>query len=133
MRQDRFEVDSFSSKLLRKHNEVLVCKKTPSTLGCQRQRRRDLQILFLRRDTSLTQHKMISSRLVKPSKQSRKEPPGDRSRMLIVGERLMRAGSEGNLLRSTPNQRQELQEQSLKMISNPGNDLYLPQSSYHLE
>ncbi|MCI4390508.1 hypothetical protein PGIGA_G00123350 [Pangasianodon gigas] len=62
---------------------------------------------------------MISSRLVKPAKQSRKEPSGDRSRMLIVGERLMRAGSEGNLLRSTPNQQQELQEQSLKMISNP--------------
>ncbi|KAF5908973.1 sickle tail protein isoform X1, partial [Clarias magur] len=62
---------------------------------------------------------MISSRLVKPSKQSRKEPPGDRSRMLIVGERLMRAGSEGNLLRSTPNQQQELQKQSLEMISNP--------------
>ncbi|XP_053083431.1 sickle tail protein homolog isoform X2 [Pangasianodon hypophthalmus] len=62
---------------------------------------------------------MISSRLAKPAKQSRKEPSGDRSRMLIVGERLMRAGSEGNLLRSTPNQQQELQEQSLKMISNP--------------
>ncbi|XP_067309758.1 sickle tail protein homolog isoform X3 [Pseudorasbora parva] len=40
------------------------------------------------------------SRLVKPSKQSRKEPPGNRSHMLVVGERLMRAGSEGNLLRS---------------------------------
>ncbi|KAI5616934.1 sickle tail protein-like isoform X1 [Silurus asotus] len=62
---------------------------------------------------------MISSRLVKPSKQSRKEPLGDRSRMLIVGERLMRAGSEGNLLRSMPNQQQELQEQNLKMISKP--------------
>ncbi|KAM9439270.1 sickle tail protein homolog isoform 2-T2 [Clarias gariepinus] len=62
---------------------------------------------------------MISSRLVKPSKQSHKEPPGDRSRMLIVGERLMRAGSEGNLLRSTPNHQQELQKQSLEMISNP--------------
>ncbi len=40
------------------------------------------------------------SRLVKPSKQSRKEPPGNRSHMLVVGERLMRAGSEGNLVRS---------------------------------
>ncbi|XP_046732268.1 sickle tail protein homolog isoform X2 [Silurus meridionalis] len=39
--------------------------------------------------------------------------------MLIVGERLMRAGSEGNLLRSMPNQQQELQEQNLKMISKP--------------
>ncbi|XP_030629403.1 sickle tail protein homolog [Chanos chanos] len=39
------------------------------------------------------------SRLAKPFKQSsgRKEAPGDRSRMLVVGERLMRAGSEGNL------------------------------------
>lgn len=44
-----------------------------------------------------------------------------------MGERLMRAGSEGNLLRSTPNQQQELQEQSMKMISNPGKD------SYHLK
>lgn len=78
----------------------------------------------MKKDTSLTECKMISSRLVKPSKQSRKEPPGDRSRMLIVGERLMRAGSEGNLLRSTPNHQQELQKQSLEMISNPGNGSY---------
>ncbi|XP_047662459.1 sickle tail protein homolog isoform X2 [Tachysurus fulvidraco] len=60
---------------------------------------------------------MISSRLVKTAKQSRKELPGDRSTMLIVGERLMRAGSEGNLLRSTPVQHQELQEHSLKVIA----------------
>ncbi|XP_058606437.1 sickle tail protein homolog isoform X3 [Onychostoma macrolepis] len=40
------------------------------------------------------------SRLVKPSKQSRREPPGNRSHMLVVGERLMRAGSEGNLVKS---------------------------------
>ncbi|XP_060729400.1 sickle tail protein homolog isoform X2 [Tachysurus vachellii] len=60
---------------------------------------------------------MISSRLVKTAKQSRKELPGDRSTMLIVGERLMRAGSEGNLLRSTPIQHQELQEHSLKVIT----------------
>ncbi|XP_050991359.1 sickle tail protein homolog isoform X2 [Labeo rohita] len=46
------------------------------------------------------------SRLVKPSKQSRKEPPGNRSHMLVVGERLMRAGSEGNLMRSRPPQKQ---------------------------
>uniref|UniRef100_A0A8C1X966 Si:ch211-207d6.2 n=1 Tax=Cyprinus carpio TaxID=7962 RepID=A0A8C1X966_CYPCA len=45
------------------------------------------------------------SRLVKPSKQSRKEPPGNRSHMLVVGERLMRAGSEGNLVRSRPPQK----------------------------
>ncbi|KAK2900935.1 hypothetical protein Q8A67_009050 [Cirrhinus molitorella] len=45
------------------------------------------------------------SRLVKPSKQSRKEPPGNRSHMLVVGERLMRAGSEGNLMRSRPPQK----------------------------
>ncbi|XP_077085418.1 sickle tail protein homolog isoform X4 [Siphateles boraxobius] len=45
------------------------------------------------------------SRLVKPSKQSRKEPQGNRSHMLVVGERLMRAGSEGNLVRSRPTQK----------------------------
>uniref|UniRef100_A0A672QJ34 KIAA1217 n=1 Tax=Sinocyclocheilus grahami TaxID=75366 RepID=A0A672QJ34_SINGR len=45
------------------------------------------------------------SRLVKPSKQSRKQPPGNRSHMLVVGERLMRAGSEGNLVRSRPPQK----------------------------
>ncbi|XP_043085498.1 sickle tail protein homolog [Puntigrus tetrazona] len=45
------------------------------------------------------------SRLVKPSKQSRKQPPGSRSHMLVVGERLMRAGSEGNLVRTRPPQK----------------------------
>ncbi|XP_026142239.1 sickle tail protein homolog isoform X4 [Carassius auratus] len=45
------------------------------------------------------------SRQVKPSKQSRKEPPGNRSHMLLVGERLMKAGSEGNLVRSRPPQK----------------------------
>ncbi|KAK7163120.1 hypothetical protein R3I93_007229 [Phoxinus phoxinus] len=45
------------------------------------------------------------SHLVKPSKQSRKEPQGNRSHMLVVGERLMRAGSEGNLVRSRPTQK----------------------------
>nr|XP_055058024.1 sickle tail protein homolog isoform X3 [Misgurnus anguillicaudatus] len=56
------------------------------------------------------------SRLVKPSKQSRKEPSGNRSHMLVVGERLMRAGSEGNLVRSRPSQQQQL---SPKVDSNP--------------
>ncbi|GAA6097099.1 sickle tail protein homolog isoform X1 [Tachysurus ichikawai] len=76
---------------------------------------------------------MISSRLVKTAKQSRKELPGDRSTMLIVGERLMRAGSEGNLLRSTPIQHQELQEHSLKVIAKQGKDSYLRHSTSHLK
>lgn len=45
------------------------------------------------------------SRLVKPSKQSRKDHAGNRSHMLVIGERLMRAGSEGNLVRSRPPQK----------------------------
>ncbi|XP_037386964.1 sickle tail protein homolog isoform X1 [Pygocentrus nattereri] len=65
------------------------------------------------------------SRLVKPSKQSRKELPGNRSQMLIVGERLMRAGSEGNLVRPRSAQQQDQQQpahgkdQSTKMLTNP--------------
>ncbi|KAI7809617.1 putative sickle tail protein-like protein [Triplophysa rosa] len=59
------------------------------------------------------------SRLVKPSKQSRKEPAGNRSHMLVVGERLMRAGSEGNLVRSKPPQHQQT---SPKLGSNPGTE-----------
>ncbi|KAL7842891.1 hypothetical protein SRHO_G00245800 [Serrasalmus rhombeus] len=65
------------------------------------------------------------SRLVKPSKQSRKEFPGNRSQMLIVGERLMRAGSEGNLVRPRSAQQQDQQlpahgqDQSTKMLTNP--------------
>lgn len=61
------------------------------------------------------------SRLVKPSKQSRKEPAGNRSHMLVVGERLMRAGSEGNLVRSKPLQ---YQQKSPKLGSNPGTGIY---------
>lgn len=63
------------------------------------------------------------SRLVKPSKQSRKEPPGNRSHMLVVGERLMRAGSEGNLMRSRPPQKQS---DTGPLGSNPG--IMLPKS-----
>ncbi|XP_031418717.2 sickle tail protein isoform X3 [Clupea harengus] len=61
------------------------------------------------------------SRLAKPSKSSgRKEPPGSRSRMLSVGERLMRAGSEGNLVRpraSLQQQQAGSQEEPLRTIS----------------
>ncbi|XP_049334448.1 sickle tail protein homolog isoform X7 [Astyanax mexicanus] len=63
------------------------------------------------------------SRLVKPAKQSRKEPPGNRQRMLIVGERLMRAGSEGNLVRPRLEQDQQQlvnsQDWSTKTLPNP--------------
>ncbi|KAL6467522.1 hypothetical protein MHYP_G00231990 [Metynnis hypsauchen] len=71
------------------------------------------------------------SRLVKPSKQSRKELPGNRSQMLIVGERLMRAGSEGNLVRPRSAQQQDQQQpahgqdQSTKMLTNPEKQLYI--------
>ncbi|KAK1790175.1 hypothetical protein P4O66_014097, partial [Electrophorus voltai] len=63
------------------------------------------------------------SRLVRPSKQ--KESPGDRSRMLIVGERLMRAGSEGNLVRPRPHQEHRpppsnAQEHALNMLTIQG-------------
>lgn len=57
------------------------------------------------------------SRLVRPSKQSRKEPQGNRSHMLVVGERLMRAGSEGNLVRSRPTQKSSATN---PVGSNPG-------------
>uniref|UniRef100_A0A8C2L2Q2 Si:ch211-207d6.2 n=1 Tax=Cyprinus carpio TaxID=7962 RepID=A0A8C2L2Q2_CYPCA len=56
------------------------------------------------------------SRLVKPSKQPRKEPPGNRSHMLVVGERLMKAGSEGNLVRSRPSQKSS---DTNPVVSNP--------------
>lgn len=65
------------------------------------------------------------SRLVKPSKQSRKEPPGNRSHMLVVGERLMRAGSEGNLVRSRPPQKPS---DTNPVCSNPG--IMLPKSDW---
>ncbi|XP_048101522.1 sickle tail protein isoform X7 [Alosa alosa] len=60
------------------------------------------------------------SRLAKPSKSSgRKEPPGSRSRMLSVGERLMRAGSEGNLVRprATLQQQQAGHHESHRSVS----------------
>lgn len=65
------------------------------------------------------------SRLVKPSKQSQKEPPGNRSHMLVVGERLMRAGSEGNLVRSRPPQKPS---DTNPVGSNPG--IMLPKSDW---
>ncbi|XP_059419598.1 sickle tail protein homolog [Carassius carassius] len=56
------------------------------------------------------------SRLVKPSKQSRKEPPGNHSHMLVIGERLMKAGNEGNLVRSRPPQKPS---DTNPVVSNP--------------
>ncbi|XP_028825277.1 sickle tail protein homolog isoform X1 [Denticeps clupeoides] len=56
------------------------------------------------------------SRLARPSKQSPgyKEPLGSRSHMLSVGERLMRAGSEGNLVRPRTPQQQQQQQSSVQ-------------------
>ncbi|TRY99665.1 hypothetical protein DNTS_027989 [Danionella cerebrum] len=73
-------------------------------LELQLNRWRSLQIQNLK--NSREPRKMSKpSRQVKPTKLSRKEPPGDRSHMLVIGERLMRAGSEGNLVRPSPSKK----------------------------